>query len=364
TAGLAALVAAHFPLYSAEQVAEQIRVNTDNINSLNPNYINQLGSGRINAFKALSNTNSISVRAVEYEFSDEAPGGNGNGILQSGETISLGVKFINYLNPTSNLTITLESHNSNAVVQNGTFTVGSAATLDSFDNYSAKFTIGLSSNTPQNARLLFTLNFNDGNYVDFQTIETTANPTYSTQSGGDVALTITSKGALAFNDYSTNINGKGFRYLDGGNLLFEGALILGTSPSNISDAARGADQSTQNKDFTVVEPFVLNVPGSVADQQGSTVFNDDGAQNSKLGVSVKLNSYTFSVEPHRNYIILQYEITNTGSSAIDNLYAGIFLDWDLIDGSGLDDFTAFDDEGKLAYVYNTSGTPNTYTGSA
>ncbi|MDO8549039.1 MAG: S8 family peptidase [Ignavibacteria bacterium] len=95
TAGLAALVWSVFPTYTPLQIGEQIRVNSDNIDGLNPPYTQLMGKGRINALNALSNMNSISVRAVEINFSDEAPGGNGDGIFLAGETISVGVRFIN-----------------------------------------------------------------------------------------------------------------------------------------------------------------------------------------------------------------------------------------------------------------------------
>ena len=91
--GVAALVFSRFPDYTPLQVAEQIRVNCDNIDALNHGYTYQIGKGRINAYKALADSNSESVRAVDIQFSDAAPGGNGNGVLEPGETITVGYKI-------------------------------------------------------------------------------------------------------------------------------------------------------------------------------------------------------------------------------------------------------------------------------
>jgi serine protease len=145
--------------------------------------------------------------------------------------------FINYLNPTSSLNIELEKKNNFSTVINGNFSAGSKATLEEFNNHSNKFTFSIASNTPQNTNLHFQLKYSDGSYNDFQWISIIANPTYATQFGNDVAMTITSKGTMGYNDYPNNNQGIGFRYQGESNLLFEGALILGTSATKISDAS-------------------------------------------------------------------------------------------------------------------------------
>jgi subtilisin family serine protease len=364
TAGLAALVFAHFPSYNAAQVGEQIRVNCDNIDALNPSFQYLLGAGRINAFKTLNNANSISVRAIDVAFSDEAPGGDGDGVFEANEIISVYVNFKNYLNPTSNLSIQLEARNSYSSVINSTFNAGSVGTLNEFNNGSSKFTFAISNTVPQNAKLNFLLRFTDGSYSDFQWIETIGNPTYATQSNGDLSMTITSKGAFGFNDYPNNLQGDGFKYQSGQNQLFEGALILGASSTKISDAARGANQSVQNNDFAIVQPFTIQTPGSIADAEGFSMFNDNNAGTNKIGVSAKLKTYSFSEVPNNNFIILDYTFINNSGTVINNFYAGLFFDWDLIDGSGLGDKTEWDNSIKYGYIRNTTGGPTNYNGVA
>lgn len=63
-AGLAALVIATNPSFSADQVKARIQSSADNINSLNPNYNGQLGSGRINADRALGGTGASAIAEV------------------------------------------------------------------------------------------------------------------------------------------------------------------------------------------------------------------------------------------------------------------------------------------------------------
>jgi serine protease len=356
-AGLAGLVFNQFPSYTPLQVAEQIRVNADNIDAQNAGFSGLLGSGRINAFKALSNANSKSVRMVNHLFVDE---GDGDGIFEPGENVSIEMDFVNYLNATSALTIAIETTNGNVTINNSSYSAGAVDMLAEFNNSSNKFSFSISPSIPFNTDINFKVNYTDGTYEDYQWVTVRANPTYSTQSGNNITLTLTSKGALGFDDYSSNTRGEGFKFIDGPNLLFEGAFLYGTSSSTVMDAARIS--STQSTDFSTVQPLVISVPGDVADQQGLTIFNDDGAGGGKLGVETELNSYSYAATADENYIILKYKFTNKTTSAINGVRAGLFFDWDLTDGSG--DLTSFDATDNFAYAYHNGGNPDTYVGAA
>ncbi|MHB1685941.1 MAG: S8 family serine peptidase [Ignavibacteriaceae bacterium] len=362
-AGLAGLAFSVFPNYSPLQIAQQIRVNTDNIDTQNGGYYHQLGSGRINAFKTLADTNSQAIRADDIQFFDNAPGDNNNGVLEPGETISIGIKFKNYLKPVNGVTVTLQSFNSYSTVVNSSFTITQMGTLDTIDNSSATFTVKLDSTLPENYKLQFNLNFSGGSYKDFQMFDMLVNPSYATQSGGNVALTITSKGASGFNDYPTNIEGDGFSFQGGGSLMFEGALMLGTSAKQISDEARDSIAQGQNQDtaFTNVQPLSLLTSNS-GYREGTTIFNDNGALN-KLGVTIKLRSYTFINPPDNDYIILRYSIINNNNTNISNLYTGVFFDWDLTSG-GDSDYTAYDTAGNLGYANHTNSSQNKWVATA
>ena len=52
-AGLAALMRTYNPLLTPDQIEDCIKNNTDNIDFMNPNFPGKLGTGRINAFKAM-----------------------------------------------------------------------------------------------------------------------------------------------------------------------------------------------------------------------------------------------------------------------------------------------------------------------
>lgn len=354
-AGLAALVFSHFPGITPEEVGERLRVTGDDISTQNPSYINMLGR-RINALKALNTQSPVSARTVSYIFEDAS----GDGIITSGEQVTLRVGFKNILAPAASLVIGLENKNGTANVVNTTFNAGSVGSGVTFTTGAAPFTFTV-NNVGANAELVFVLNYlENGQVIGYEWVSAIANPTYATQAINNIAMTITSKGTMAYNNYPTNSQGAGFKYMAGQNHLFEGALILGTSATKISDAARNSSGSAQVADFAVESPFILQIPGSAADAQGSTRFNDNNAGANKLGITTTLTSYAYSTAPHDDYIILRYQLTNTTGAAISGLYAGLFFDWDMVDGSGADDYTAWDTTGAFGYVYHIGGNPNTY----
>ncbi|MGE5352029.1 MAG: S8 family peptidase, partial [Acidobacteriota bacterium] len=359
-AGLAGLVLSRFPQYTPRQAAEQIRVNCDNIDAGNPAYKYQLGGGRINAFNALNNTNSKSVRGYDFVFSDEE--GNNNGVFEPGETITLSGKFVNYLSTVSSLNITLESMDGYASVTGASISAGQIQTLASFNNSQNKFRFTINSNVPNNYEMKLLLKYNDASYSDYQVITVKVNPSYMTQASGKAALTITSKGNLGFNDYPMNFEGDGFRYNGGSNLLFEGALMYGTSPDKLSDAARMGD--VQDKDFKVLKNFTMAKNQSTGGYEGFTMFNDDDAGSYSLGVETTLRSYTYAQSPDDKFVILRYRMANKSGSDLTGLRAGLFLDWDINADTATADKAEWENEYKFGYAYSQLSRPGVVAGCA
>ena len=71
-AGLAALIISHFPEYSNAMVIERIITTTDNIDSPNPGFEGLLGTGRINAYKALTFENATLPTSSPLVWVDKA----------------------------------------------------------------------------------------------------------------------------------------------------------------------------------------------------------------------------------------------------------------------------------------------------
>ena len=357
-AGIAGLVFSEFDNYTPQQIAEQIRVNTDDIYDVSDNsgYKYQLGSGKANAYKAVSNHNSISIRAEDFVYTDLS---NGNGALEADEDFSIGVKFINYLNPASSIIVTLESLSSYVTVNKSSFTISSAATLDTVDNYNDPFTLSIAGNVPVNEYVELLLKFSGSNYDDFQLIRIRLNNEYQTQDINNIALTITSNGMLGYNYYDDPPSeGDGLVYQNGDNLLYESGFLYGTGSSSIMDCVHrvylesrevpdeGSEYNEPN-DFEKRLPFGLLTPGTIADQQGRTVFSDEN-DSSPLGIETHLNTFSFTEDGYEDLIILKYVMYNTTSVTVNNLYAGVFFDLDMNDYAN--DSVGYDNTGQFAYI--------------
>ena len=348
-AGLAGLVFSKFPNFTPLQVSEQIRVTADNIDSSNPDSLKYLlGSGRINAFKALSNTNTISVRAENVNFIDE---GNGNGLFESGETASIKINFVNYLKNVQNVSVDISCSDGAVSLTNTHFDTGALTTNSSISNIANKFRFNIASNAPLDHNVNFLLKFSDGaNYNDFQWLTVRINPTYGIQDVGDIKVTVTSKGLLGYSDYPVNIEGTGFSFRNGENLMFEGALMYGTSANQVMNDARIT--FSQSTDFLTKTPIRVTNVGS--DQVGYTVFSDAGAGSNALGIETNFTSYSYSKAPNNGFIILNTSFHNTTSKDITGLYAGYFIDWDIPSSDYNNDTTYYNAKDNFAVAVNNN----------
>jgi subtilisin family serine protease len=322
-AGAAGIVKSHFPSYTGLQVGEQLRVTCDNIYGSNASYLDKLGKGRINMQNALL-LSSPSVRYEDVTFDD----GNDQAFVV-GDTIRMAGLFVNYLQPTANCVATLSTSASYVTILNNTFTIGSLATMASVDNLSSPFLIRINNNAPLNAKVVLKVTFTDGLYSDFQIFDLFVNVDYINITINDVHTTITSKGRLFWNGFGPG-EGLGFNYL-GNQLNYEGSLMIGSSSTKVSDMAR-ASGSTPDNDFTSLNQVQRVIPTVFSEFDLTGRFHDNAAA-SPLPVTVRHNAYAWSTQGHRKYVIVEYIITNTGTSTLSNLYAGIFTDWDIMDYS-------------------------------
>jgi hypothetical protein len=360
-AGLAALVKSKFPGYTGLQVGERVRVTCDDVDGKNPSFAGQLGHGRINALRALQDPPVSSVRIQSFAFND-SPGGNGNGMAEKAETLNVVCSFRNYLAPTSaGATVQLTSTDTRYItVIQGSFSDASLGTLDTASNKTAPFRVYVQPTVPQSYTARLKLTYRDGSFTDVQYIKFLVNLTYATHDVNALQLTLTNNGRIGFYDYPDNLFGKGFIF-NGENFLYEGGLIVGTSSAQVVDVVRDS-LGTQDADFRSTVFYTLQSPGIISDQDGSTAFSDSLASlDDKIGILVDMHSYAFSDPADSKYIILQYNLRNNTRNYLANLYAGLFLDWDL--GTADANRSSYDASRSLGYAYDVHpGGPRAYVG--
>jgi subtilisin family serine protease len=85
--GITALVKAAHPDWTNEDLVNTILTTADNIDAVNPSYIGQLGSGRVNAFVAIGSGNYPLLQVTGQQ--DSVTTDDGDGVLNPGESCNL-----------------------------------------------------------------------------------------------------------------------------------------------------------------------------------------------------------------------------------------------------------------------------------
>ncbi|MBD2722294.1 S8 family peptidase [Hymenobacter armeniacus] len=352
TAAAALLVRKVFPQYTAAQVMARLRQTTDNIDALpvNAAWAGRLGTGRLNVLKALTRANLQEARVVSSTF---APA---RAAYAPGDTLRLTADVQNLLQPVAGLTVTLTSLSPYVTVRQGSFAVGSLATLGRATNAAAPFRLavaasGIPLNTTATLRYRLTAagGFQYDQYVDLQ-----LNPDYVVLNANDLALALTSRGNLGYDNLAGTI-GTGLSYRGSSNVLSEGGLLLATSPTRVSDRLRTSGGQARQSFFSLAQA-TRQQPGPRADQEARAAFRDTipgaGPRVRSVGVAVRQRAYAWATAGRRDFVLLEYSLKNITPDTLKPLYAGLFADWDLPNSDGAaHNAAAWDSTRALGYCY-------------
>jgi subtilisin family serine protease len=136
--GLAALIWAAEPGLTDLDVINRILSTADDLDGLNPNYNGLLGAGRINAYAALASV--LYPNIIPAGQSINITGGDGDGILNPGETFELVVTLENIWADAQNVTATLIG-NDDFIMTDSTASFGNMPSGQSNNNSSDPFII-------------------------------------------------------------------------------------------------------------------------------------------------------------------------------------------------------------------------------
>jgi serine protease len=354
--GVIGLVKTQHPAWTSEQAAEQVRVTADEIAVQN----GQLGQGRINALRAVTEYGpSIRITKVDFEDSDR------NKVIEPGETINVYVGLTDYLQAATNVNLNLSTSDPWLSISVADQVLSSIGTLDDI-TLASPFTFQVAGDAPRGHVAEFTLTMTSGEYHDRDYFSLVILPTYGTTNAGNVQVTVTNIGRIGFADFNDPTQGIGFKYKNGPNLLCEGAIIAGTGPDRISNAARNMIDRDYDQDFSVSSNGDLKIvsPGYHSDEESYGAFADDSARN-PLNIRIDQETYAYMQAGYENFIIFKYRIKNQNQSMLDNFYFGLFFDWDLDGNTYNTNVVSYDAGHRLGYVYDAGGLgPETYVGVA
>ena len=358
-AAMAGLVKTQNPDWTPEQVREQIRVTCDNIDAVNASFAGKMGRGRINAFRAVTEFDSPGLQITEVTAVEAPGGGNGDDVIDAGETIDVSVTFKNYLSDATGVNITLFEDDSNIDV---IVDQGSLSSLSSGATATLTFQFSTSEGLSDGYLLRFYTDIaadNEYEDMDHFTLSITP-PQFITHDTGPLQVSVTNTGNIGAAGFIGTAPGIGFVY-NGDQYLFEGGLLVGTSSSQISNCIRVAGAADTDQDFVVVEGTSLTIvePGVDFDQESNVLYTDEVASN-PLNVFIEQQGFTTLHADSNNYIILSYEVRNENASVLDNVHIGLFFDWDI--SATAEDYGRHDAGRRMGITQNTANDPDKIVG--
>ncbi|ADY50626.1 peptidase S8 and S53 subtilisin kexin sedolisin [Pseudopedobacter saltans DSM 12145] len=330
----AALVAAKYPNLSGVQIGEILKQSTDDIYSITQNqaYLNKLGTGRLNVEKALSIAGGPALKKQGILIHDET------GSLMAQSTATFDIRVKNILSDANDVFVELGSLNANVKVVNGKRPVGFMAEGEEKEIKGLSVEIG---NIGENQDVVFYLEYTSStqNYRYREYFSVPMNRDYINYSSKDLATTITSNGRVGYSDFGTE-QGQGFNY-KGSNLLYECSLMIGNANNRVSNNTRVDGHADEH--FVKVKRAQRKSAES-GEFLAESVFNDS---NSLFPLSVEVTHRHVSKED-QDFILVEYEVKNTGTEDLNNVYLGLFSDWDI--GESDKNITKLSEENRLAYA--------------
>ncbi|RNI27134.1 T9SS C-terminal target domain-containing protein [Rufibacter immobilis] len=346
-AGAAALLRSHFPSLNALQIIERLRVTADDIYHLpgNASFIDKLGKGKLNVYRALTEENPISVRLSSWGMTSDSE-------LGPGGEIQLYGSFQNFLSPSNGINVTLTSSSKYVQVLRGTLNLGSMATLAQTNNQTAPFRLKIADDAPSNTQVTLRLGFSSGSYTDYQYIKLIVNPSFLTTDVNNLRMSVMSAGNIGYDGLAFS-QGEGVTYRGGDQLIAEGGLLIGYSSTLVSDNVRNENSLTDN-DFYAVTNLQRKGNSPYAAFHGSNIFEDSLTASKNKSLRIQQNVFAWNTPSDKDYVVLEYILTNRTTETIKDAYAGMFADWDII--SAGKNVTEWDDQLRLGITRHTSDT--------
>ena len=324
-AGLVALLRQKNPNATVDQIKTAI-LNSTQFRPSPPN--NDIGWGVIDclaALNALSGTNALpNVRVYTFNHNPILPGSSVGGkiVLQN-----LGASV-------SALTASIIGSNPSIAIIDGNCSFGAIA-ANAIVTATDSIRVNISGTVAEGTILSMDLRLTNGStFTDtlkiYFPVEPPTRRSFLTHSLGLIDVDISNYGTYGFGPGSfVAIGGTGFSYNGGANDFFEAGLMIGYDSVHISDGVRGP-VGEPDGDFRVVPGgnIVMGLPGAGSSQKTSARFDDSRAEN-PVGIDVRQFTYTFSETAFDDIVIMRYLITNTNPFPVNDIFVGLYLDWDI-----------------------------------
>ena len=330
-AGAAAALRFKYPSYSALQIGEILRTTSDNIDLKNAQNerLGNYGAGRMNMEQAFKGITTKSVRYTTY-----------SAALDANKKLSLAFEFRNLLLPTSNLNIKATIVNGKGLGLDTILVKGALNTNVTFNNTATPFVFQLNNSYKATDSIHVKITYQDGAYQEDEYFYFVFPISKMNLNTDLVNYSIYSNG-LVVNEF----NPIGWVYA-GNPFLYEGGVMVASSPTKVSSMVRGTNSYKTN--FSAVSDL-LPVNDARFDTLVSNYISDANNVN-KVGVEINQRSYFWRNNVLSKSFVLELRVRNTSGATLDSVGVGYFLDEDVANYET--NKTDYDASRKLAYAYS------------
>lgn len=171
------------------------------------------------------------------------------------------------------------------------------------------------------------------------------------QDNNELKLTIADDGTLGYEKPDGFGNGLVYEK-SGKNVLYYGTFMFGNSDEYVADNS----EKGGHKDFKKIDGSKIEINDTdVSDLDISVNYSDTDHPNSK-NITVEQTSYSWQLQPNRDFILFRYQLVNNGAEDLNDFYVSQFMDFDI--GDYLENYIAKDESRALLYQSNN----NVYVG--
>ncbi len=332
-AGAAALLMSYYANqnWHAWQFAERLKATADGIDTIpfNIPFAAKMGSGRLNMYRALTDSLTPGIKTLALRYTDKD-----DDIFERGDSLFISADFINYLDTTQDLDIIISTNSPYVELNDTVFNAGVISAMQTMNNDSSPFSLKILQDMPYSYDLVFTLAYVDSsqNYYKEEFFRKSLNVDYLNIDTNNINATISSKSLIGYNDLPLASQGNGLIFNDYYPMLYYGGFIIGNAAASVSDNLYGMLGNFESDFYSLENIKKLDNP-SKGDQMYAGVFCDSANIVSPLFVNVSQLIYAWDDTERENYIISEYRIRNDGSNDLNNIYAGLYMDWDIINSA-------------------------------
>ncbi len=350
--GAAAIIRSYYPHLDALQTKALIKMTSDPVDALEANldYAEQLGYGRLNMHRALTETTHPYITIADEPWDEQKMA-----MIRPGQEFEVPVRFVNRLAPADDLYATLTIHSEYLDVVVDSVWIGSLDTFEQTEELENSFVVKALNNMPHSYETIATFRFYAGydHPIGRKSYILSLNHDYLNIQAGRIATTISARGAVGFN-YPNRNQGLGLRIDDGYTRIRAAGIIIAGDENSVIDNVYGEEESSFSESilpyelptlFTGEEAAPIIVRGSLRD--------DPALQSVPLDLHIDYEVYFWDGEQAEDFFIIRYTITNQSNASHQSLYAGFFADW-LVRDIKLHR-ASFNSELRLAYAYAEPG---------